>query len=557
MQRLGDGTWVVSASDLTKLAACPWLVARDADSKLGKNVWVPDVDDPMMELVAKLGLAHEQRTLAALRSTLAQVVEIEYDRLASPEDPRAWRDEITKARELTLQALSSGADAVFQAALYQEAIDEAPIAVGFQGFADFLVHSEAGWEVWDTKLARSAKDSALVQLAAYVDQLRHAGVSVSAEVRLVLGDGTHSIHNVDGLLPAYYSQRSALIALLHQRERDPEPTPWQDERYVACGTSGCPACSEQIPLHDDLFGIAGLRKTQRAKLLLAGFPTIADFARASRNEVRERVFGIGRDTLQALHLQASLQVASRHRSDGRPAWEIRSAGILNRIPPADPGDIFFDFEGDPTYQEFDSAGRALGSLAHGDDTVWFGIEYLFGLWGQGLQGSAGRDFVPIWAENFDEERQALQRFCRLVLEQYERHPQMRIYHYASYERTKLSQLTQRHRVCADEVSFILEHLLLDLYPVVMKGVAVGLPSYSLKSLEELYFEPGTRTGIAGGGESVMAFSNYVDARDRGDAEQAEDLKASILHYNRIDCVSTQALRDWLVAIRDHSHPSST
>ena len=56
MQRLGDGSWVISATDLAVFTSCPWRLALLADEKLGKGVSVPDVTDPMMDLVARLGL---------------------------------------------------------------------------------------------------------------------------------------------------------------------------------------------------------------------------------------------------------------------------------------------------------------------------------------------------------------------------------------------------------------------------------------------------------------------------------------------------------------------
>ena len=71
MQRLGDGSWVISASDLTAFSACPWRVGQIADQKLGKDVSVPESVDPMMELVARLGLEHEQRQLEALKQELS------------------------------------------------------------------------------------------------------------------------------------------------------------------------------------------------------------------------------------------------------------------------------------------------------------------------------------------------------------------------------------------------------------------------------------------------------------------------------------------------------
>lgn len=553
MQLLGDGTWVISASDLTSLEQCPWRVARIMDEKLNKGVTVPKLEDPMMDLVARLGLQHEARQWALLKDSLHSTLEISFDRDVSGGDAQAWRSNIGLAARQTHLALGSQVDAIFQGVLYQPSLQNTSFPVGFQGFADFLVRGENGWEVWDSKLARSAKDAALIQLAAYVDQLNLLEVPVSPEVRLILGDGTHSIHDVTELLPNYWDARSTLLALMAERQSDPLPVPWADEHYVACGTKNCPACREQIHLNDDLFQIAKIRAAQRSKLRVAGFTTMTDFANASRQEVLRRTSGISPDTVAQLHLQASLQHATLTHPEGTPAWEILSPKILDNIPAPSPGDVFFDFEGDPNYQECDSDGRGRSSLSQGDDAVWFGIEYLFGMWGEGL-GQEG--FLPLWAETFDEEKSALERFCALMTERHAAHPDMHVYHYAPYERTKLNALVRRHRVEGDRVEWLIKRVLIDLYPVVTKGVAIGLPSYSLKALESLYFPAGTRTGIAGGGESVAAFVDYVAEREGGRYDDARDIKDGILHYNRIDCVSTQALRDWLLLIRDQGANSA-
>jgi predicted RecB family nuclease len=545
MQRLGDGSWVISASDLTALAACPWRVARVVDEKLGKGVIVPDLVDPMMELVARLGLEHEARQWALLRDSVDLALEIDYERVDST-DAELWRANIAEAARATKDALLSDAEAIFQGVFFQPSLPGAPFEVGFQGFADFLVRAEDGWQVWDSKLARSAKDAALIQLASYVDQLQVEGITVSAEVRLILGDGTHSIHPWEDLLPSYLEARESLLALMHERILDPDAVPWADDRYVACGTKGCPACVEQIALTDDLFQIAGLRKTQREKLRVAGFSTMSNFAAASRTEVLKSTTGITPATLAALHLQASLQVATRAQPAGEPAWEIVAHKVLSSLPSPHPADVFFDFEGDPNYQELDEHGRPLGGLSAGDDSVWFGLEYLFGVWGEGLGDSS---FLGMWAESFDEEKKALEEFCDLMTVRLRENPGMHIYHYAAYERTRLSTLSARHGVAGECVKTLLDGVLVDLYPVVTKGMRIGLPSYSLKALEALYFEPGTRTGIAGGGESVAAFVDYLTARHAGLNDEATTIKDSIIHYNRIDCISTQALRDWLLRIQ--------
>ena len=545
MQRLGDGSWVISASDLAVFTSCPWRLARLADEKLGKGVSVLAITDPMMDLVARLGLEHEARQLDILTS-LMDVAELSYEP-ADPHDADTWRATIDRARQETLDALSSDTGALFQATLYEEVLPDAPLPIGFQGFADFIVRQGDVWEIWDSKLARSAKDHALIQLAAYADQLERVGIALAPTVRIVLGDGVHSVHEIQSLRPAYRALRADVMELIERRVADADPVAWRNPLYAPCGSKKCPACSEQIPLHDDLFQIAGLRRTQRDKILTGGFDTLRDFSEASRDDVRRRVSGIGAETLEGLHLQARLQVATQDNPGARPAFEVHSPGVLESIPPPSPGDIFFDFEGDPTHQEFAAEGSAQGSLSPGDDPVWFGIEYLFGMWGENLNPDAPEaSFLPLWAESFDEERAVLESFLELLEARFLAFPDMHVYHYAPYERTRLNAMAKRHRIDSPTLQALLDRHLVDLYPIVTKSLTLGLPSYGLKALEALYFDPDTRSGIAGGGESVVAFSDYKRAKAEGDADAAQLLKDSILHYNRIDCLSTKALRDWLI-----------
>ena len=545
MQLLGDGSWVISARDLAVFESCPWRLARVADEKLGKGVHVPNLADPMMDLVARLGIEHEARQLEVLTSQMS-VVELSYEP-ADPQNAHAWRENITRARQATLEALSSDVGALFQATLYEEVLPDAPLPISFQGFADFIVKQGEVWEIWDSKLARHAKDHALIQLAAYADQLERLDVPLAPTVRIVLGDGTHSVHEIETLRAPYLAMRAEVMVLMERRVADPDPVSWRDPFYSPCGNKKCPACSEQILIEDDVLQIAGIRKTQRDKIMTGGFGTLRDFAQASREEARDAIPGIGRDTLEDLHLQARFQVATQDKPGGRPAWAVRSQGTLENIPTPSPGDIFFDFEGDPTYQEFASDGSALGSLSPGEDSVWFGIEYLFGLWGENLNPDGpDTSYLPLWAESFDEEREVFESFLELLDARFRDFPDMHVYHYAPYERTRLRAMAKRHHIESPTLQALLDHHLIDLYPVVTKSLTIGLPSYGLKALEALYFDPDARMGIAGGGESVVAFSRYQLARRMGLTDAAEMDKRDILDYNRLDCLSTLALRDWLI-----------
>jgi predicted RecB family nuclease len=545
MQRLGDSSWVISASDLATFTSCAWRLARVVDQKLGKGVRVPEVSDPMMDLVARLGLEHESRQLELLKSQMT-VHELSYE-AADPHDTTAWKQTIAHAHQDTLDALSSGVGALFQATLYEETLPGAPLPIGFQGFADFIVRSGDVWEVWDSKLARRAKDQALIQLAAYADQLVRRGIPLAPSVRIILGDGSHSVHETQKLMPSYLALRLQVMDLIAHRVADPMPLPWSDDTFPPCGSQDCPACAEQRVPMDDLFQIYRITRGQRNAIMTGGLTTLTEFASASLDDVRRTISGIGADTLSGLHLQASLQWETAHHREGKPAWAILSRGILENMPPPSEGDVFFDFEGDPTYQEFSAEGLALGSSTGDGDAVWFGIEYLFGLWGKGLTEGDNEDtFLPLWAETFEQEKAALLGFLELIGERWQAFPDMHVYHYASYERTRLMAMARRHQIDSPVLTALLNDYLVDLLPTVRKGLKVGLPSYGLKALEALYFAPETRTGIAGGGESVVAFAEYSLARARGDQLTADEWKASILHYNRIDCFSTQALRNWLM-----------
>ena len=74
-----------------------------------------------------------------------------------------------------------------------------------------------------------------------------------------------------------------------------------------------------------------------------------------------------------------------------------------------------------------------------------------------------------------------------------RHPGLRVYHYASYEKTAMRRLAQQHstrEAVIDE--WLRSGLLVDLLPVVTGSIVLGEPSYSIKKVEHLYMERARR-----------------------------------------------------------------
>lgn len=419
---------VYSASDLAAAARCQYALLREFDAKLGRGPAVA-VDDELMARAAVLGSAHEGRRLDQLRHEFGDAVAI----IGRPAYTPAG---LAAAADATRRAIANHAPVVYQAAMFDGR---------FVGFADFLIRDGHRYRVADTKLARSPTVTALLQLAAYADALVHSGVPVAADAELELGDGTIVRYRVGELIPVYRSQRALLQRLLDGHYTAGTAVRWDDERVQACFR--CPQCTERLRASDDLLLVGGMRVRQRDKLLEAGITTIAELA-----DHTAPVPGLTTNALGKLTAQAKLQI--RQRDTGAPQFEIVDPRPLTLLPEPNPGDLFFDFEGDPLWTA--------------DGKQW-GLEYLFGV----LEAGRAGVFRPLWAHDRTAERQALTDFLAIVARRRRRHPNMHIYHYAPYEKTALLRLVGRYGIGEDDVDDLLRNgVLVDLYPLVRKSIRV-------------------------------------------------------------------------------------
>ncbi|WP_396427070.1 TM0106 family RecB-like putative nuclease [Leifsonia shinshuensis] len=455
---------------------------------------------------SRMGDEHEHRILERYRERFGSgVAEIE-------RPAQLTADSLAEAVRQTAAAFASGADVVFQATFFDG---------GFVGFADFVVRLPDGrYRVQDSKLARSARVTALLQLAAYADQLRRMGVDVDETVELLLGDGSVSEHALHDIEPVYRKRRARLLSIIEQHVADDGPVAWGDPRFTVDGR--CDTCDAEVQATRDVLLVAGMRVTQREHLLASGIATIDALAAST-----EPVDGIPDGTLDGLREQARLQLQAV--PDSPPPVRVFNAPVLAVLPEPDPGDLFFDFEGDPLYTE--GAGER------------WNLDYLFGMVDQ------EEEFTAFWAHDFAAERVALEAFLAFVRERRERFPRMHIYHYAAYEQTHLLALAARHGVGEEEVDALLrENVLVDLYPLVRKAVRVGSRSYSIKKLEPLYMGDELRQSeVTNGADSITEYANARDLIALGRLDEAQPLLDALGEYNRYDCVSTLRLRDWLLA----------
>lgn len=496
-----DGSVVYSASDLAAAARCEYALLRNFDAKLGRGPTVT-VDDELLARTAALGDEHERRQLDRLRGEFGDEVAI----IGRPAYTLAG---LTAAAEATRRAIAGRAPVVYQAAMFDGR---------FLGFADFLMLDGDRYRVTDSKLARSPKVTALLQLAAYADALAGIGVPVAPEAELRLGDGMVVRYRVSDLLPVYRSQRARLQRLLDDHYATGAAVRWEDDGVRACFR--CPLCTEQLRSRDDLLLVAGMRVGQREKLLDAGVTTVSGLAGHSGP-----MPDLAPGALRKLTAQAKLQI--RQRDSCIPQFELADARPLALLPEPDPGDLFFDFEGDPLW------------TADGRD---WGLEYLFGVL------EAGGRFRPLWAHRRVDERGALIDFLAIVAKRRKRHPNMHIYHYAPYEKTALLRLAGRYGVGEDEVDELLRSgILVDLYPLVRKSIRVGAESFSLKALEPLYMGARVRDGeVTTATDSITSYARYCELRADGRQDEAATLLREIEDYNHYDCRSTQQLRNWLL-----------
>ena len=488
----------LTAGDLQTGRRCEFGLLVAADVRLGRREPVPAVPDAVRE-----------RFGAAGREWEAEVTE-----QLTREHGAAARDARTLDHEASLRLLADpDVDLVHQAAVR---------CSWLTGRADHLVRDADGsWIVAETKLARSANARALIQVAAYAAAFEESGVRVAPFVRLHLGDGSVVDTPREEIAEELAAVRARVLEALETHLAEEGPVAWGDPRWRAC--LRCDACRAELTASGDVGLVAGVHARVRTALLAAGVRTATDLA-----DRETPVEGVETADLERLRAQARLQLVEP--TPEQPlAFEVHTRTDL---PAPSPGDVFFDFEGDPMWRSGPEDDR--------------GLEYLFGC----LTTEDGERFIPFWAHDREAERQALVDFVDWVQSRRQRWPGMHVYHYAGYEQSALRGLAARHGVRVDEVAALIEDgVLVDLYAAVRASVRVGSPSYSIKRLEPLYMGAELRDpdGVTGGGESILEYQRYREAVARGDEELARSCLADLQRYNEYDCLSTLRLRDWLLA----------
>ena len=532
MQRI-DNRLVYSTTDIVGALECRHLAHLERAAVDG-HLKRPMRADPVLDRIAQRGIEHEVRFLAELSRDDLTVVKIpRYETL-----PRA--DRAARGREATIEAMREGADVIYQAVLFEGRC---------LGYADFLQRvkqpSELGpwsYEVWDTKLARHAKASAVLQLCMYSELVAVLQGRAPGEMHLALGGVEReriSFRVAD--YAAYYRSVARDFEALLDDASPAFPVPTKPEPVEHCGVCRWTVeCQAQWRAEDDLSLVANLTSVQRRALHAIDVTTRTGLAEPV-TPLPDRLDGAGREALARLHAQAEIQV--RGDREGRviaerilPARDREGVLVSNNgllmLPEPSPGDLFFDIEGDPFF---------------GSDEI-DGIDYLFGVIEPGRVGPDGQPaFHAIWSIDGGTvtppaERNAFEAFMDLVAERLRADPNLHVYHYAPYEPTAVKRLAGRYGTREEDVDRLLRGgVFVDLYRAVRQGIRASVESYSIKRLEPLYGFA-RAVDLRDAGTSIVDFETWLEL---GQGEERSDLLVQIEGYNRDDCMSTLRLRDWL------------
>jgi predicted RecB family nuclease len=515
-----DGTIRLSATDLANHLACRHLTALNRAVVENRLASPPQRAD--LTLLRDLGDKHERAYLAYL----------EAQGLGLSLPPGGEREPEQAAVERTLAAMNAGVDVIVQAALVEGR---------WLGRADVLRRVERpsrlgawSYEVYDTKLALETRGGSVLQLCLYSDLL--------AQIQGIPPEFMHIVpprpefpaetYRFSDFAAYYRRVRHRLVDAVDSPSAGggtdaacsaAKPDATYPAPVVHCDIcSWWKTCDDRRRADDHLSLVAAISKQQTRELESRGIGTLAALA-AEPIPLQWKPKRGAKESYERAREQARVQLAGRTTGRAVHEWlSVLEGRGLTLLPEPSPGDVFLDLEGDPF------AGDG-------------GLEYLFGWAYPDASGEA--EYRYMWALDRAAERAAFEAFVDEVVARWERHPGLHVYHYASYETGALKRLMGRYATRESEIDRMLRGgLFVDLHIVARQALRASVEEYSIKKLEPVFgYERAQALPEAGSHLRMIQ-----RALELGSAESISDESRRVVEaYNRDDCVSALALRDWL------------
>ncbi len=371
----------------------------------------------------------------------------------------------------------------------------------FIGVPDLLVKksgrsSFGNWfyEPHEIKTSKSVKTFHVLQVCFYAMLLEQIRGRRPATAKVVLADESEEEIDLEAEWPEFEKRLAEAIAIVDGQLKT--------DLAIFSGCGECAwhdVCIKAAKARKDVTLVADLRRSAKPDLTNAGIVTVQDLARA-KPERLAKMRGIGSISAERLVVQARSQATET-------VVPIAEARL-----PESPIELFYDIEGEPNLD----------------------MDYLHGL----LIVEHGKKprYLAFLAERPEDEGEAFGRFVGEVAEILKRHPTIPIYHYHSYERTRVRKLFEQYPDQPITSDVLMGHFI-DLHSVLKEAFVLPVEGYGLKPVSKwLGFK--YRNPKSSATQSMLWYRLWLDTGRR------QYLEDSVL-YNEDDCCATKLIKDWI------------
>jgi predicted RecB family nuclease len=499
-----SGSFFLAATDLANHLGCNHLTQLNRLVAL-EELRKPEWNDPSLAILAKRGEEHEAAYVEYLKSKGLSTLNLK-----------------NKSIEATLEAMHNGVDVITQAKLENGS---------WMGYADILLkvpgESKFGnwsYEIQDTKLAQDTRASTILQLCLYTDMLGfHQGVV--PKKMYVIKPGIDFPE--EGF---FYTEFQAYYRLIKKNLEQVMASPALPT--YPNPVSQCDICRWwkycDTRRHDDdhLSLVAGIRSLHIGELKRQKIETLTQFAQEPK-PLREKPDRGNIDSYESIQKQAKIQLKGRIQK--KLLYELLPAELnrgFARLPEPTKGDIYFDIEGDPFYDQG-------------------GLEYLLGFSFIGKEGNM--EYSSLWALDRTTEKAIFEQFIDFVMARWTKYPNLSIYHYGIYEPSAVKRLTGRHATRSVEVDKLLRGVrFIDLHAIIKEGLKASVERYSLKDLEG-FTSYKRKIDLPIASASRRSLECALELNEI--SSLAPVTRQIVQDYNEDDCLATKALHQWLETLR--------
>ncbi len=402
--------------------------------------------------------------------------------------------------EQTKKAMAAGADFIYHAYLQDRT---------YQGIPDLLMRVEGkskfgAWqyEPVDIKSGYELKDEYKYQLVLYALLLEIALGVRPKQGHIITASHEFISFPVDNFMEKFFDVLEKIEAIIGGEKPPLQLTKsCMNSPWYAC-------CVEQAEATDDIALLYKVDKRALGALHEAGINTVEDARHIDPEILGDSIPFLKKGGLERMKMQAE---------------SLKTKKIILRKPvkmPTAANIVHFDIEGDPL----------------------LGLEYLFGFLIEGKNG-APDEYKAFVAEKPEDERKMWREFLDWLAGL---PTDMVIFHYATYEKSRLTMLARRYGRDMSEIDHVIlaafAGKLFDLNDIVKDNFVFPLYFYGLKQIGKfLGFH--WDSAKAGGAQSIFWYEEWLKTNDR-------EILNTIIQYNKDDVRATKFLKDWIVNYKE-------